>query len=119
MKEEQTKEERVLLLAERLKLLFMFCGDLVPDKDLIEEAASNLGEMQSNSQTLAPILTNVGLDWQEAEFDAKLKGKRARALFHLIDTLDKTEKERQEFNEQRQKKKIVREELAKIVGLVS
>jgi len=47
----------VLILAERIKLLFGFMADLIPDKDLIHKAAGNLSQMQNNALTLAPLLT--------------------------------------------------------------
>ena len=95
---EKDKKVKALELAEKVKLLFTFCADLIPDKDMIKETFELASERQSMSVSMAPILGAFGEDYKDIEFEARIRKERASALFELIDTLDRTEKERIELN---------------------
>ena len=86
MKKHDDKKERVMILAEKIKLLFGFCADLIPDKDLIYEADGALQGKESRALAMAPILGAFGVDYEEVEFEARFKKERASALYHLIES---------------------------------
>lgn len=115
-KEELDIQERVLILAEKVKLLFAFCGDLIPDKDLLRDVAKNSQEKVSTGMAMAPIIGAFGGNWEAVEFDTKLKARRADALFNLINVLDETEKERGEFETSQKEKAKGQADLARILG---
>ena len=65
---------------------------------MIKETFELASERQSMSVSMAPILGAFGEDYKDIEFEARIRKERASALFELIDTLDRTEKERIELN---------------------
>lgn len=115
--QEREKQERILMLAERVRLLFSFCADLIPDRDLIKETAKLAADRQSNALAMAPILGAAGLDYEVAEQSAKMHKERAEALYNLLEVLYRTEVERAEFACTQDKKKKGRADLAKMLGL--
>jgi hypothetical protein len=66
MKKQDDKKERAVILAERVKLLFGFCADLIPDKDLLKEVMEVSGKRENNALSMAPILGAMGMDYEEA-----------------------------------------------------
>ncbi len=110
------KKERALILAERVKLLFGFCADLIPDKELLEEVMNLSGKRTSDVLSMAPILGAFGQDYKEVHFEAEVKARRAKALYDLINTLDETEKEREEFRKKQESKQAGLETIKKILG---
>jgi hypothetical protein len=108
-------KQKIIELAEKLKLLFGFCTDLIPDKELLKDTAKLALDHQSFAMSAAPILEAFGENWEKAEFEARLKLDRANALYHLIDTLDRTEKEWVKFSE---KQRRIAGERAKLRGIL-
>ena len=90
-------KEKIVELSEKVKLLFRFCVDLIPDKKLLKDTAKLASDRRSFAMSTAPILEAYGDNWEKAELEARLNEERADALYHLIDTLDRTEKERTAF----------------------
>jgi hypothetical protein len=62
MKKQDDKKEQAIILAEKVRLLFGFYADLIPDKDLVNEVTGSLREKQSNALTMAPILGAFGMN---------------------------------------------------------
>lgn len=90
------EKERVEIFSERIRLLFGFCMELVPDIELLEKATKGAGEKEDMALSAAPLLGAAGLDYEQAHFDWKLRRKRAEALLNLVNVLVDTEKERNE-----------------------
>lgn len=111
------KRGRVIVLAERVKLLFGFCAELIPDKDLLKETASVAEDRIGTAMAMAPIIGAYGMDSEVAEFNARLHSRRAKALFELINVLDETEKERLEFKEKQKNKAQGRADIARMFGI--
>ncbi len=84
------------MLAERIKVLFMFSTALIPYKEKLWEVVGMTRKKESMVSSIAPVLMASGIDHQAAHFEADLQRRRAEALFNLIDVLDITEKERTE-----------------------
>lgn len=114
---EAEKRERAELVAEKIKILFMFCMDIATDKDLIEQVREQARQQQSNALSMAPILGAVGLDYEEAELEAGVHARRAAALINLIDTLQETESDRIDFKKKQASTTASREQIARMVGL--
>lgn len=115
-KKDLEERERAEVLAERVKLLFGFCADLIPDIDLLEkvlEQAHNKGQF---AMSAAPLLMATGMDYEEEVFDANLHSKRAKALLGLIKALKETEEERIDFAKSRQRKLAAQAQLRSILG---
>jgi hypothetical protein len=110
------EQERAVILAERVKLLFGFCADLIPDKDLLEKVLKQAQDRQSFAISAAPILGAFGEDYEEHEIEARIRKERADALLNLIKTLEKTEKDRLEFKEKQMAKRKGTEQLRRILG---
>ncbi len=106
-----------MALAERVGLLFGFCADMIKDKDLLKDTLEFSDNNVSRTQAMAPILTAYGMDYDAAEFEAKLRARRSSALFNLIDTLEQTELERIEFEKKQNGRREGRDQLAKALGL--
>lgn len=111
------KKEHVAILAEKIKLLFGFCADLIKDKDLLKETLGLCEDRQSFAVSAAPILGAFGMDYEEPEFEAGMRKKRAKALLDLIEALEETEKERLEFQAKQKAKAKGRDQLRKILGI--
>jgi hypothetical protein len=112
----QSEQERAVILAERVKLLFSFCADLIPDKDLLKKVLKQAQDRQSFALSAAPILGAFGMDYEEHEIEARIRKERADALLNLITTLEKTEKDRAEFKEKQAEKQKGAEQLRRILG---
>lgn len=95
--DEAAEQERILVLAERVKLLFMFCSDMIGDLDLLERVLNESFKRNSMATSGAVILGALGVDSEEAEMDAQLHIKRTEALIALITTLRDTETDRMKF----------------------
>ena len=91
--EQLEEKERVLLLANRIELLFGFCAELIPDIDLLERTANGAWENEQMSLSAAPILGAMGIDYEKANAKWQIRAKRAEALLNLIKVLDSTNKE--------------------------
>ncbi len=113
----QEKQARIESLAEKIKLLFEFCGMMIKDRDLVKEVLEDSERRASYSLSAAPLLGAVGMDYEAIEFDARLHGKRAGALLNLLDTLAETEESRAEFSKSQQQKAEGRETIKKMLGL--
>lgn len=111
------KKEKAIILAEKVKLLFGFCADLIPDKDMLKDVMKFSNENVGRTMAMAPIIGAYGMDYEAAEFEARLRAERSEALFKLIDTLERTENERVEFDKKQKNRKEGREQLAKALGL--
>ena len=90
----ENEEARILLLAERLKMLFGFCADLIPDLDLLERTEAGASERASMAMSAAPILGAMGKDYEEVNFEWEFKSRRAKAIINLLKVLKDTEDER-------------------------
>jgi hypothetical protein len=111
------ERERIQILADRVKLLFGFCTELIPDIDLLERTAKGAGGKEDMAMSAAPILGAVGLDYEEVNMEWGLRRKRAEALANLLRVLDETEKERAEFESKKIGKAHHRAEVARIFGV--
>lgn len=110
------KRERVMIVAERVKLLFSFCAEFIQDKDLLKEVLEKADMNVGRVMAMAPIIGAMGGNFEAAEFESRLRRQRAEALFHLIDTIDLTEQRRVEFNMKQENGRKGRAELSKILG---
>lgn len=116
-KENLNKQERILVLAERVKLLFGFCAELIPDLDLLKEVTISAADKEDFALSAAPILGAFGRDWEADHNEAQLRTRRSEALYELVKVLDETEKGRMEFKISQDKKKEGRDMLARAMGL--
>lgn len=103
LKSEETKTEMqekidAELVANRVTLLFAFCGELIQYLPILEKVMTKADNHVSTSMALAPVMGAMGMDWEENQFEVNLRAKRAAALHNLIKVLDETEKERVEFD---------------------
>lgn len=108
--------EKSLMVAEQIKTLFMFCGQLIPDLDILKRLVNRSDENVSRVMAMAPIIEAFGESFEVKEFEAKLHSKRSIALYNLIKVLDETEKERAEFKKLQTEKQKGREQLRSILG---
>ncbi len=91
------RKNKAIELAEKVKLLFGFCADLIQDKEMLKETYDLASNRQSMSVSMAPILGAFGQNYEDVENEARIRKERAKALYELIDTLDRTEKERMDY----------------------
>ena len=120
MKKETIKIEKQIeieMLAERIKLLWGFLGELIPYKEKLKDVVEKTEERSSMVLTIAPILGAFGQDYEEVYSQKEIERKRAKALFNLINVLDETEKERKEFAEKKIKKNEGLAQIHKALGL--
>lgn len=113
----ESKQEKSVILAEKIKLLFQFAADLIKDKDLIQETFKSLEERQGFALSAAPILGAFGMDYEVQEFESRFRKERAKALYDLVDCLERTENERIAFNKRQIEKEKSRDQLNKMFGL--
>lgn len=113
----EIKKERVVILAEKIKLLFGFIADLIKDKDLLKETLGVCEDRQNFAVSAAPILGAFGMDYEEQEFESGMRKERVEALLNLVEVLEKTEKDQLEFQEKQAAKIKGREQLKKILGI--
>lgn len=116
MEKQSEKRIRVEALAERIKLLFGFCADLIADIDLIEEVAKKAPERADMALTMAPILGAYGQDYESVHFKRSLEARRAKALYELVLALKETEEQQEEFTKKEASKARGRAQLAQILG---
>lgn len=110
------KHARAVVLAEQIKVLFMFCYEMVPDIDLLEEVLEQSYQKGNFAMSAAPLLGAVGMDYEEEVFDASLHAKRAKAVLELVKTLRDTEVERMKFADGQKSKAAARAQLRGILG---
>lgn len=101
--EMKTTEEKELIdqLAERIKILFSFCFGFVPELDLLKETLLGIKDKENFTMSAAPLLGAFGVDYEQKNFEWRMKRKRAEALINLIEVLDRTEKERAEMSQKK------------------
>ena len=117
MKKEIDNKEHILEVAEQVKLLFGFCAQLIPDKEMIKQTAQMAEERHSGSMAMAPVIGAFGGSWEDAEFDTKLHARRADALYNLINVLDETEKDRAEHETKKVKRSEGLVQIHRALGL--
>ena len=117
MKKDIEEKERIMILAEKIKLLFGFCVDLIPDKDLLKRTLELSEDRHSRGLGMAVIFEAFGQDWEAIENETKIKKERAEALYNLIECLDKTEKTRLEFSEKQKDKPTCLSQLKQALGM--
>jgi hypothetical protein len=117
MKEEKNEREKIIEIAEKVKLLFGFCADLIKDKEQIKKTMELAYSRVENSLAVAPILGSFGEDYRDTEFEARLHAKRAEALFNLIDCLEKTENERLEYKDKQNARSAGLAQLHRMLGI--
>lgn len=117
--EEPTLDEKVRIdmLAERIKLLFGFCVELIPDIDLLERTANNAGQRESMAMSAAPLLGAAGIDYEEKNAEWALRRKRAEALANLLKVLRDTENDRISMQEKSASMQVHRNEIARLFGI--
>ena len=115
--QQQNKHEKALILAEKVKLLFGFCADLISDKEMLKDVYDLADKRQSMSLSMAPILGAFGENYEDIENEAGIRKERAKALYELIDTLDRTEKERTEYEEKKKSRSLGLAQIHKALGL--
>ena len=102
---EQERRIEAEMVAERIKLLWVFLADLIPHLPMLKDVAEGTSERSSMVLTMAPILGAFGQDYEVVHAQKEIERKRAKALYELIKTLDDTEKERAEFAKKQKAKK--------------
>lgn len=113
---EAEEEIEIHILAERIKLLFGFCAELIPSLPLLKKVAVKTNGRVSTSMAIAPIMGAMGMDWEEKQFYVELEARRADALYNLVLVLDETEKDRVKFLEAQAKKREGQEVIKRILG---
>lgn len=111
------EKARIDILAERIKLLFGFCAELIKDKDLVKKVLEVSEKRRDFALSGAPILGAFGIDYEEREVDAKLHAERAKALLNLLETLERTETERAEFSNKQIEIAKNRKQIESILGM--
>ncbi|GIW70342.1 MAG: hypothetical protein KatS3mg101_1089 [Patescibacteria group bacterium] len=120
MKKEEKKLEKKIeieVLAERIKLLWVFLAELIPYKETLKDVAEKTSERSSMALSMAPILGAFGQDYEEVHLQKEIERKRAKALYELINVLDETEKERKDFAEKKVKMSEGLAQIHKALGL--
>lgn len=112
---DEEKHARAIVAAEQLKLLFVFAGQLIPDIDLLEEVYIQSSDRESHTMALAPVLTAVGVDYEEEHFEAALHRRRAVAVLDLVKVLRDTEAERAEFKLKQANKQKIAAQLRRVL----
>jgi hypothetical protein len=77
----QTKTDAELV-AERVKLLFAFCGELIPYKEMLKDTLQLANRRSGFAMDAAPILEAYGRDWEADHFEAELRA--STALLELV-----------------------------------
>lgn len=103
-------------LAQRISVLVQFATALIPDIELIEKAATEAGNKNSLTATLATVLTAAGEDWEDRQLEASLTYQRAIGLYKFVETLKKTEEEKAKAVKSAEAKRKARADLARILG---
>ena len=116
VKEDLSKHERAVEVAERMKLLFGFCFTFFEDLDLLKEVAEGSSDNLSRTDAMAPVIEAFGQDYETVRFKKKLEYRRAHALYELIRTLKETEEERAEFESKQEERMKGKAQLARILG---
>lgn len=119
------KKEEIEMVAEQVKLLFTFAGQLIPKLDILKELEKSSGNMVGHVMSAAPILMATGIDYEQKEMESKLHAKlifigkilRAKALLNLVQVLKDTEDDRVDFNSKQKSRAEARAMLSKHLGL--
>lgn len=88
---------RIQILADRIKMLFGFYVELIPDIDILEKMAQETHSKKGDALSMAPILSAVGIDYEEAELKWSIRNKRSEAILNLVKVLRDTDKEEKKF----------------------
>jgi len=94
----EPEKERIEIIAERINILFGFCGDLIKNKVLVEGVLKLSSSREEFALSAAPILGAFGLDYNAESFEPSPQAKLA-ALLNLLEVLETTENERAEYRE--------------------
>lgn len=108
---------RIEMLAERIKLLFQFCTELIPDIDLVRKTAKSASERESTAMTAAPILGAAGIDYEEKQMQWSIRARRAEAIANLLEVLRDTQKDMDEQKAKAGHSAAMRVQINKIFGL--
>jgi hypothetical protein len=114
--DEETKA-RVIELVERVKLLFTFCAQIFPDKDLLEKTVEVANERSAHIDAGAVLVEASGIDYFAASDEARIKKERAKALYDFIVTLERTDKELTEVKKKAGERRIGAEQIKRMFGL--
>lgn len=85
--------EDMVLLAEKIKGLFIYAYSLYPDRDTLSQVAEDCRLKADRAMSAAPILGALGADPFKTETKWLIKYKRCKALVDLIDALHSTQEE--------------------------
>ena len=107
------EKEKIELLAERIKLLFGFCAEFIPDIELLKNTFIIAADKENFAESAAPVLCAFGIDYEEKSLEWRIRKERAKALINFIEVLARTEKERTKMKE----RKVSMAETAKMFGL--
>lgn len=107
-------EDQVAEVASKVTTLLQFAALLIPDMDMLQELTSDSNNTVSHVDALAPVIGAMGGNYDKASFEARLRQKRARALYGFVKLLKETEEEREKFNTDERAKQ---DALAKLSGL--
>ena len=107
---------RVEALADKIRVLFMFVLDLKADKDLLSKAAAQSRDASNFAMSAAPLLGAMGMDYEYEAHEASLRARRAKAVLHLIETLEKTEQERVDYARKQRSIAESRDEIRRVLG---
>ena len=114
---EQERRIEAEIVAERIKLLWVFLADFIPHLPMLKDVVEGASKHSSMVLTIAPILDAFGQDYEIVHAQKEIERKRVKALYELIKTLDDTEKERAEFAKKQKAKKKGLIQLHKALGL--
>lgn len=115
-KNEKYSHEDVLIVAERIKLLWGFLAELIPHKEMLKEAAEKAGDRSSMVLSAAPLIGAFGQDYEEIHMYREVERKRAVALYNLVNVLIETEEDFKEFFQSQHDKRAGLEQLRGVLG---
>ena len=110
------EEERIDNLALKINMLLVFCNELLPDIDLLEKAYKEAQNKHSYTDSAAPILTSLGLDYEKIKIEWYIRERRSKALINLLKVIEETEKERTQYFKMEIEKQEARMQLQKILN---
>ncbi len=61
----QKKVIEIEMIAERVKLLWLFLAELIPHKQILKDVVEKTSERSSMALSIAPILGAFGQDYEE------------------------------------------------------
>ena len=117
MSDEEIKKKRVEALVPLIETIWQECAMMIPFKDLLQETLALCRDRESTAEGGAAILTACGIDYEEASLEARIRKERSRALLNVIETLERTEKERLDYAGKKVAKQAGAAQLRKILGM--